>query len=605
MQIDEPRTDFDTDVLIVGTGPMGATTALSLTDQGVRVHAVNKRNWLADTPRAHITNQRAVEVLRRLGVEDEVASRATPWNWMGDMPIATSFAGTEIARLRMWGTGEDRTSDYLTGSPCTPLDIPQPYLEPILINAAARGGAQISFNTEYLRHEQDAEGVTVSLKDRISGHEYTQRARYLVGADGGRSQVAEDIGLDFDGHTARGGHVYAEFRADLSSYAAHRPSILYYFVNPVGAVGEIGLGLLRMIRPWDHWVAGWGFDLADGPDLRPDNALTRIRALVGDPGFECEITSIAPWYVNQQSARTYSMGRVFCGGDAVHRHPPSSGLGSNTSIQDAFNLAWKLAHVIHGFATPEILDSYTAEREPVGRGVVARANQSRRDFAPLKAALDTAGAPDRAAAVVAKVRDTSAAGVRTRASIRDALALKNFEFNAQGTELNHRYRSTAVLADDHGAPEVWQRDPGLYLQATTRPGAKVPHAWLVNEHGRRISTLDIVSGSTYTVLTGLAGTAWVAAVQSLDLPYLRSAVIGAPAAADLYGDWAQRSEIAEAGAVLVRPDGVVAWRNSAAQYDPAAALELLAAALTRVHGVGVDAGNSADVAEPDHFPRPT
>ena len=257
-------------------------------------------------------------------------------------------------------------------------------------------------------------------------------------------------------------------------------------------------------------------------------------------------------------------------------------------MQDAFNLAWKLAHVVHGFATPELLDSYSEEREPVGRGVVARANQSRRDYAPLKEALDTPlGEQDRSAAVIAKVRDTSPAGVETRASIREALALKDFEFNAQGFELNQRYRSNAVLEEDQLAPEVWRRDPSLYLQATTRPGAKIPHAWLVNEHGRRLSTLDVVSGSAYTVVTGLAGVAWVTAVESLDLPYLRSVVVGDPGAGDLYGDWADRSEIHEAGALLVRPDGVVAWRAAAAEHDPAVTRGLLVTALTRLHAADV------------------
>ena len=157
---------FDTDVLIVGSGPMGATTALGLATYGVRCHVVTRYNWTANTPRAHITNQRAVEVLRDMGIEDEARREATPWEWMGDTLFTTSLAGPEIARLRTWGTGDDRIGDYLQASPCGMMDLPQDKMEPLLVKHAAARGASFLFNTEYLRFEQDADGVTVWLQDR-------------------------------------------------------------------------------------------------------------------------------------------------------------------------------------------------------------------------------------------------------------------------------------------------------------------------------------------------------------------------------------------------------------------------------------------------------
>ena len=383
-------SEFDTDVVVVGSGPMGGTTALALATYGVRVHVVSKWNWVANTPRAHIINQRAVEVLRDLGVEEATKLEATPWDQMGDTLFTTSLGGPEVARLQTWGTGDDRRGDYLQGSPCTMLDVPQPLMEPVLITNAAKRGAKVSFNTEYLSHTQDADGVTVTLHNRISDTTFTQRARFLVGADGARSQIAEDIGLEISGELARAGTVYARFDADLSEYVAHRPSILHWIMNPAAGFGEIGMGLLRAVRPWDQWIAGWGFDLKNGePDLDHGRALEKIRALVGDPNLTVDIVSVAPWYVNQAYAPTYSVGRVLCGGDAVHRHPPSSGLGSNTCVQDGFNLAWKLAFVINGHAGQDLLDSYSLERAPVGQQIVQRANQSRVDYAPLRAAFAT------------------------------------------------------------------------------------------------------------------------------------------------------------------------------------------------------------------------
>jgi 2,4-dichlorophenol 6-monooxygenase len=572
-----------TDVVVVGSGPMGATTALALASYGVRVLLVNRFKWTANTPRAHITNQRAVEVLRDLGVEADALREATPWEWMGDTLFTTSLAGPEIARLRTWGTGDERVGDYLQGSPCPMMDLPQNRMEPLLVKHAAAQGATLCFSTEYLSHDQDQDGVTVNLRNVDSGREFRVRARYLVGADGARSKVFEDAGLQVEGQLARAATAYVLFKADLTRYVAHRPSILYWIVTSNAAFGEIGMGLLRAIEPWKQWIAGWGFDMSKGePDLSDEEVLRKVRILVGDPNLEIEIDNTSIWYVNQAHAPVYSRGRVFCGGDAVHRHPPSSGLGSNTCMQDAFNLAWKLAFVVKGHAGEALLDSYSLERAPVGAQVVKRANQSRVDYAPLNRCFRDADAADPVAAGLAKLADPGPEGVARRAALNDALALKNYEFNAQGVELNQRCVSAAVIPDAEAGEETFARDPQLYLQATSRPGAKIPHAWVIGLDGRRLSTLDLVGKGKFSLVTGIAGTAWAQAAQALDLPYLRTVVIGQAGAQDVYCNWARVREIEEAGALLVRPDGVVAWRNSRGVGDAAAAERELRDALSAI-----------------------
>lgn len=562
------ENEFDTDVLVVGTGPTGATMALALATYGVRVQMVSKWNWLADTPRAHITNQRAVEVLRAFGLEEKAKDLATPWEWMGDTLFTTSLVGEEIARLRTWGTGAARHSDYQLGSPSPMLDIPQTLMEPLLVENAAARGADVSFNTLYLGHEQDDDGVTVRLRDRLTGHEYTRRARYLVGADGANSQIAEELELPIVGEKARAGTVYVLFTADLSRYVEHRPSILHWIMNPAAGFGEIGMATFRAIRPWDQWIMGWGFDISQGePDLSEEFLRSQVRTLIGDDDLEFTIDRTMVWYVNQQHAELYHRGRVFAGGDAVHRHPPSSGLGSNTCMQDSFNLAWKLAYVVKGHAGAGLLDSYSDERVPVGKQIVARANQSRKDYAALREALAVPGAERPLEAMLDKLNDPTAAGAETRAAVYRALELKNTEFNAQGVELNQRYESSAVIPDASAGAEVWHRDPELYLQATTRPGAKIPHAWLVDRRGIRVSTLDVTGGGAMSLVTGLSGGVWAEAVERLGLPFLKSVVIGSPDARDAYGEWHAIREIDEDGALLVRPDGYIAWRQQGAVDD--------------------------------------
>jgi 2,4-dichlorophenol 6-monooxygenase len=322
---------YESDVLIIGAGPTGSTTALALANSGVRCHIVSRGNWMADSPRAHITNQRANEVFRDLGISEDVARYASPWELMGDTTFTTSLAGSELIRMRTWGTGDDRRGDYLRASPCGMVDIIQPLLEPILFRKAAEKGATFAFNAEYVSHEQDSAGVTATLRDRLDGREFTVRAKYMVGADGARSTVVDHLGLPIEGRMARAGTIYTIFNADLSRYIRHRPSILNWIVTPDASFGEIGMGLLRAVRPWTQWIAGWGFDINKGdPDLSESNVREKIGILIGDPEIEPEIVGTSVWHINQAYVTQYSKGRVLCGGDAVHRHPPSSGLGNNT-----------------------------------------------------------------------------------------------------------------------------------------------------------------------------------------------------------------------------------------------------------------------------------
>ena len=580
--------EFNADILVVGTGPTGGTLALAAALSGVRVHVISQFNWMANTPRAHITNQRTMEVFRDLGLSEPVRQRATPWDLMGDTTFCTSFAGKEILRAHWWGTGDQRRGDYIKASPCGMVDLVQSEVEPILLEHGARAGATVALNTEFLSFEEDEDGVTSRLLDRVSHREYSFRTRYLVGADGGRSRVFEQAGLPLEGQQPRGGHVYVQFKADLTRYAQHRPSILNYVVSDEAGFGEIGFGLLRAIKPWHEWIAGWGFDISKGdPDTSEAELLARIRALIGDPKIDIELGKPSIWYVNEAWALRYSKGRIFCGGDACHRHPPSSGLGLNTCVQDAHNLAWKLAYVVKGYAGTEMLRSYSEERAPVGKQVVDRANQSRRDYAAMHAVLRIAGAERPSAAGLQRLRSPGPDGVAARAALQAALDLKQTEFNGQGVEMNHRYASRAIIADASAADERFEREPLLYHQPTTRPGAKVPHAWIVDRNGRKASTLDVTGKGLFSLVTGLAGVPWRDAVERLGLPFLRCVVIDTPDYQDLYREWQRVREIDEAGALLVRPDGYIAWRHAIAPSDANRATCLLSEALSTILAIEI------------------
>ncbi|WP_432167880.1 FAD-dependent oxidoreductase [Streptomyces sp. bgisy031] len=503
-----PGPVVTTDVVVVGSGPAGASAALLLATLGVDTIMITKYRWTANTPRAHITNQRAMEVFRDVGIEDQVLADATEHSLVGDTVFCTSIAGEEIGRIHTWGTRPDREADYRLASPCLTVDIPQTYLEPILVKNAAQRGAQTRFSTEYLSHTQDAEGVTVDVLDRLTGRAYTIRAKYLIGADGARSTVAADIGLPFEGAMDIAGSMNITFKADIGRYVAHRPSVLYWVVQPGSNVGGIGAGLVRMVRPWNEWLIVWGYDIDEEPPQVDEAAAVQIvRNLLGMPDLDVEITGTSLWGNNEMYATRLHSGRVFCAGDAVHRHPPSNGLGSNTSVQDAYNLVWKLAAVLKGQAGPALLDTYSTERAPVAERIVQRANRSSREFVDIFKALGVLDATTEAemTAAIEERKANTPEGAAKRAALVRAMDLKNYEFNAHGVELGQFYTSSAILSDG-GTRPVPARDPDLYYEMSTVPGSHLPHAWVGDSRNKK-ALMDLAPYDRWTLITGIAGEA--------------------------------------------------------------------------------------------------
>jgi 2,4-dichlorophenol 6-monooxygenase len=579
--------DITTDVLVIGTGPAGGATAALLASQGVEVMVVNRYRWLANSPRAHITNQRTMEVLRDLGpeVEHEAYLHATPKELMGNNIFCTSLAGEELGRLPTWGTHPASAAEHALSSPTQMNDLPQTFMEPLLFKTACARGAQARMSCEYLSHVQDDGGVTTTLRDRLTGKDVTVRSKYLVGADGGNSLVAEHADIPLEGKMGVAGSINLLCKVDLSRYVAHRPSVLFWVMQPGSNVGGIGMGVVRMVRPWNEWLIIWGYDInGERPVLTDDQAKAIIRQLVGDDDLDIEMTGISYWTVNNVYATHMQNARVFIMGDAAHRHPPSNGLGSNTSIQDAFNLAWKLSMVLKGQAGPSLLDSYSEERAPIAKQIVTRANKSIPEFGPIFEALGMDGSFDHARieANMAARCDASEAAQVQRAALRAAIAQKKYEFDCHGVEMNQRYRSGSVVTDGQPEPAA-DRDMELHYQPTTWPGARLPHAWVFDRQGRKLSTLDLCGRGQFTLLTGIGGEAWVAAAQALSEQYglpIRTHVIGPrQATQDHAGEWAALREIADTGCLLIRPDHHVAWRAMAMTATPDADLGQALAAI--------------------------
>ena len=563
-------------VLIVGAGPAGLALSAALSRYGVGHLLVERHRGAAHTPRAHIIKQRTGEILRHLGISDRFHAVATPQHLMANNLWVTTLAGQEVARSETWGTSAERAADYRAASPEPMANCPQTVLEPMLLAAARDMGADIRFGWEFTSLAQDEAGVTSVIHERDGDATLTVRSQYVAGAAGARSRVRGQAGLPGEGADALGRAANIWFRADLSQYLAHRPGVLTWNVMP-GPLPPLRLGTLICHKPFTEFVLAFMYDPAQVSldALSASELHSRITALVGEE-VEAEILGVAGWQVRAQIAPAYAAGRVFAMGDAVHRHPPTNGLGLNMSIADAYNLGWKLALVLAGRAGAALLDSYSAERQPVGAQGVQRAITSLQEGAAVEAALgyEPGQAAEPGWAALTTLYEPGPAGDERRDALRKAIELSNYQFNAHGVELGYRYQSAAIV--DDGSPEVTPaRDPQLYYQPTTRPGARVPHVRLERD-GVPVSSLDLVDDLGFALLTGVGGQAWSRAAAEasarVGVPVRVHVIGGQDGVTDPYGEWAALREVETTGAVLVRPDRHVAWRSMRYAPDRAARL---------------------------------
>ena len=561
-------------MLVVGAGPAGATAALLLGRYAIRSIVVPRHRGTANTPRAHIFNQRAMEVLRDAKIEGLVKQVASTKEQIAHVAWLHTLNGEEYGRVYAWGEKPDRIGEYLIASPCEMSDLPQSVLEPMLVSEATRIGVDIRFSTEYVSHEELADGrIVTSVRSRVTKETYKITSQYLVGADGARSQVLESLGIPIDGESlsdAFGVHI----KADLTKYFSHRQGSMVWILNP-DAPDWSSHGSIRMVRPWHEFLVSMHNakqNVYEEP--QEEDVLRRIHQMIGDDSVEIEILNFSRWRINDQVARTWQKGNVFCIGDAVHRHPPINGLGSNTCISDAFNIAWKLAFVLKGHADSSILNSLTIERKPVGDGVVRRANNGMLIHRKLWTLMGST--KEERAFVSDTLRSGTTEGASLRKELRTTIETTDDEFNALGIQMNQIYSQSPLLVIENGdtAPNLTEVNTLKQQVISTFPGFHLPHVWVVKDgQSERISMLDLAGDGQFVLFTGIGGERWLQAAKEISrdtgLPLKGYGIGRGLDYLDAYWDWEKARGVEEDGVVLVRPDHFVCWRCIRAPVDPA------------------------------------
>ena len=498
----------DVPVLIVGGSLVGMSSALLLGHHGVPALAVEHHRGTAIHPRAAQITQRTMEIFRTVGIEQIIRQKSEQqFVQDGAIMAVETLAGKELAYFI-----SNLNEGIRDVSPTERVFISQSLLEPLLKSKAEEVGADLRFGTDMVSFEQDSAGVTAVIRHRDTGEEETVRAAYMVAADGAHSRVRDRLGIRMQGRGAFSNSVTIYFRANVAPLLRGRNLSVIYVNNPTLR------GFFRFEKPFDSGFLAVNAlgdpknpitDVSTG--LTEERCLEWIHVALGDNDIPVSVQNVMPWKAEADVADRFREGRVFLAGDSAHVMPPNGGFGGNTGVQDAHNLAWKLALVLQGKAGESLLSSYEAERRPAAAFTVEQAY--------------------------------------TRYVTRTAPYLGTEGIQAVANDLD------VELGYCYGDLNRIHENP---RESRGRPGTRAPHVWIDEAGG--VSTLDRY-GRNFVLLIGPDGDAWR---EHADKHGLRLDVHSI--------DACEAHGITPSGALLIRPDGFVAWRAEGAVPDRAATL---------------------------------
>jgi 2,4-dichlorophenol 6-monooxygenase len=545
---------IDTTVLIVGAGPVGLAAGLLLARLGIAHRIVERRPVPQRAPAAHVVNARTFEIFRQAGA-DMASMRAAAVDPAdgGFVYWVTVLGGEVLGRLPY-----ERQGDEVLAVTPTPLrNLAQHRLEPILVDSLTRaGGAAPAYGHQWEAADQGPEGVVSLVRDAESGAVYEVRSRYLLGADGAGSRVRKSLGIEPIGPDRLESFVMIHFAANLRSLVRDCPGALYWICDP-----DCGGTLVAhdIDREWVY-MQRWDPERESADDYDAARCEAIVRRALADPGVELSLRTVSTWTMTAQVAERYRDGRIFLVGDSAHRFPPTGGMGLNTGVQDAHNLAWKIAALEGGWAAPALLDTYELERRPVAQ---RNADQSLGNAMRLLEVPMALGISADAAASRTRMREVLAdPGGRARVAM--AIEGQAEHFDMLGLQLGFSYDHGALVGDESRAGEA--ASSVREFRPSSRPGSRLPHGW-VERSGQRASTLDLIALDRLTVIAGPAGGAWVAAARGAHDAGERIEVLQLGRDVGDRAGWWRSIDMQDDGALLVRPDQHIAFRSRAGRDD--------------------------------------
>lgn len=527
-------------VLIAGAGPCGLMLANELSRYGIKAAVIDKKSSTAFDPKANATQARTMEYYRRLGLADEIRALGLPPDFPTDIAYYTRVFGHELARFELPSAREAQARARISQGDWSTAELPhrcaQKYIEKVLRAAVDRApGVTLHFNWALKSFTDHGGHVTAEIEAVDGSAAQTVDCDYLIGADGANSLIRRTLGIDYAGEKGKvrdffGGPMYAVYlnAKDFYALAPHKPAWMNVTVNTdrraivVAVDGKGEFAFHTQLRAHES---------QDG--LSDKDARAMFQAAIGAE-IDTEILSTGTWTAGHALvAESYGAGRVLLGGDAAHLFTPTGGLGYNTAVEDAVNLAWKLAHVIKGVSPAALLDTYESER----RKLALRNTGYARQFADNLGLFKPGPAIER----------DDAAGNTARAQASDHLnAHARAEFNIPGITFGGRYDGSPIIVADGTAPPP---DAANSYQPTACPGGRPPHLWL-----DETTSLYDGFGAGWTLLRlgpqPVSAGNFVKSAKTLGLDLLVMDVPGDDAR-DLY-----QTDLA-----LIRPDQIVAWRG--------------------------------------------
>ncbi|KAF2650002.1 hypothetical protein K491DRAFT_782917 [Lophiostoma macrostomum CBS 122681] len=565
-------------VIIVGGGPIGLTCSILLSIRGVPNKLYERHASTSIHPKACGINQRTTEVFRVMGVEDEVYAHATPAEIAGRTAWYTSLGneGREVISRDAWGGGQYE-AEYAAYSPSRYCILPQIRLEPILKRRAIKlNPTGIHSYHEVLAVDNRRDFTEVTVQNRETNKIIRRRARYVIIADGGR-QFTDKLGINWDGEANLTTMISTHIRAPIRPLHPDNRNFMTWFTNPAMG-GSTRTGYLYQLGPWpeavtnpkaEEWMFVCGITEDDPQAFDEETALARAKKTIGIPDLEIELLSLTHWTVNAIYASKWRADRCFLLGDSAHRIPPWGALGMNTGIQDAQNLIWKLCLALKDPQKYDaLLDTYYTERAEVGKRVGQTSLQNMRSHSGhIDAAIgiNTNQTSEQNIAAAKSFFDPEHPDyARKRTLIEAASHELDTEFKAPGYEVGWFYPSADVNSEGGATHGGQQLPDGTLVHHTyyisTIPGHHLPHAWLAHD-GKTVAIRDLLNQDIFTLFVEAGN------VPKIADDRVQVIAIGSRGWHDVNGTWKQHRGVDATGGVLIRPDGIVAWRGELASAE--------------------------------------